>query len=442
MLPSVRLIVATFLFGFVLVFASLRVAVITQIPRDSLPALATPAIAAGTPAQGMSSAGPVVAVPPLASVPAADPRRAEMVPVMFDLNAVIRSTAAAPEAAPVVQDPAPAPARLATLSILPEITALQEMRETTPPAELAKLTILPDIITVQSMPEAAPVSVAFTKLTILPGVAPPEVTAAAPAEVAPSPMTLAALTILPDIAVQSIPPAPPVEPPPATAAEQPTTAPEAKAAQPIAAYAPPERMRTEATGSVEPPTSSSIANASNQMSEPPPVTVWVRLPLAKKPPPTKPVQSKAKTAQAKQRQAALPSAAQPAEPPLPTAEQPAIAPETKPADSVVAYAPAEPAGAEATGTVDPSAFGAPDTNASDQISEAQPVTVWIRLPVPKKPPLAKPAKTKTAQATHRQPPRQPVARDPFNFNFNFGFDHRQRQRQPQSQSQFPGSRTF
>src|SRR5687768_14957309 len=80
MLPSFRLIVATFLIGFLAVFAGLRITAVVRVTPEALPGLTTHAL-------------PSLA----ASARAADAPRFEVaVPVMFDLKAVANVTPVAP----------------------------------------------------------------------------------------------------------------------------------------------------------------------------------------------------------------------------------------------------------------------------------------------------------------------------------------------------------
>jgi hypothetical protein len=254
MLPSVRLMFTTFLVGFVVVFAGLRVATLTRISHDSLPGLATPVVAA--PRAPLASMMPPP--PPIASVPADDPPRVPYtVPVMFNLESVISATAVAPPPAPIEPDMASIPAELAPLPLLPGIA--------------------------QSEPEAKPISV----------------------EVAAVPADLTPRTIRPENALQSVP-AMPVEAPPAVAEPQPTPVVEVKAGEPVRIETPaaaPQPLAseplmaaasdegpatTQVAGLVEPDGLSSPALASmdalTRLAEPPPVTVLIRLPLPKKPP--------------------------------------------------------------------------------------------------------------------------------------------------------------
>jgi hypothetical protein len=140
MLPSFRLIVATFLLGFVAVFAGLRMMATVRISHDSLPGLATQAIAAP-------------------AIRTADGRRLDLgAPAMFDLRSIMSVTATAPIAAhlpPQAEPPAagaPHPAE-AGVQAVPEPAAPDAALAAPEPAgALLPLTILPDIA--QSGPAA------------------------------------------------------------------------------------------------------------------------------------------------------------------------------------------------------------------------------------------------------------------------------------------------
>lgn len=284
MLPSLRLIVATFLCGFLAVFASLRVATFTRLAHDSLPGLATPAVAAPAIVAPMA---PVA--PPIASVAAADPPWIGLVmPVMFDLNSVISTTAVAPEAATVAPDRTPVPTKPAPPAVLPELVLQPAPApEAMPvPAQLAKLTILPEIA-LQSVPEPMPVPAEIAPLTILPEIALQSVPEPEPVLAEPAEMTAVAPALTPpanalEIALRSAPETTPADPPePATIPAEPVP----PAMIPMAAETSTETpAAAEVTGLVEPvaPVSPGM-DALNQNLDQPPVTVMIRLPVAKPP---------------------------------------------------------------------------------------------------------------------------------------------------------------
>jgi hypothetical protein len=336
MLPSVRLIVASFLFGFAVVFAALHVAAVTRIAHDTLPGLATPAVAAPVILAHVAPA--VQAMPPAqpaAAVTEADPPRIDLtVPVLFDLNSLIRAIATAPEAIQPAPDTTPVSAEFALLTLLPEITArpvaeatpihaqlarlsilpgIEPAPEVTPvPAQLAKLTILPGI---EPGPEATPKPAQFAKLTILPEVAwqavsEPRVVSADRTVAAGAP---APLTLLPEMAWQSVKVAAAAPSEPTSTPAKPAPMPDVTATEPVMketviAMAP----ATEITGLIDTgaAAASPAANeALNQFPEVKPITVMIRLPVAKPPLP-------AKTQAAPKNR---PTAARPAAPPNPFA---------------------------------------------------------------------------------------------------------------------------
>jgi hypothetical protein len=137
MLPGYRLVVATFLFGFVLVLAALRVATVTRMAHES-PSKALWPMAAALPAPP--------SMPPVPAITSyqpenAPPQAAFTVPVMFNMDSVISTLAVAPAPASPARDTAPANAALAPLTILAGI-ALPEPKTTQGPVELAPLTVL------------------------------------------------------------------------------------------------------------------------------------------------------------------------------------------------------------------------------------------------------------------------------------------------------------
>jgi hypothetical protein len=252
MLPSFRLIVVTFLFGFVAVFAGLRIAAVARVAHDTVAGLATQATAAPMASLPVVPTAPMT---PIADAPVAEPPSTEFtVPIMFNLDSVISVIASAPAPLPIALDSTPAPAA--------------------PVPELAPLTLLSGIA-LQSE-AAAPVE----------------------ADMTPTPAELAPLTLLPGIALQSPPEAAPDEPPPAVAVELPAK-PEPAAAEPVAAVAPGEPPQAaEITGSVEPTARAApppaAMDAMNQLHDGSPVTVWIRLPVARPPLPPKAVTERPK----------------------------------------------------------------------------------------------------------------------------------------------------
>jgi hypothetical protein len=145
MLPGFRLVVATFLLGFMVVFAGLRLATITHEFPSRLP---MPALAA---ARMM----PTSAAPPIASYAAVDdvPRREFAVPVMFNLDSVISATAAAP----IIAAGTPVPAEFAPSR--PEPTIAQA-GPPAPPNTVAEETIVAETGFTKSEANAAGPAVA------------------------------------------------------------------------------------------------------------------------------------------------------------------------------------------------------------------------------------------------------------------------------------------
>lgn len=274
MLPSFRLVAVTFLFGFVAVFAGLRIAAVTRVAHDTVAGLATQAIAA--PIAPLQAAAPPP-ITPVSAAPVAEPPRFQfIVPVMFNLDSVISITASAPEAVPIA----------------PDITLA--------PAEPAPLTIPPEMA-LRSLPERVPVEPKATPVE-------PKATPVEP-DVTPVPAELTPLVVLPEIALRSEPEAVPVEPPVA-AAETPTThePPEPPVAEPAATGVPagPPPV-AEVTGSAEPAAAAppqAAMDALNQLHDAWPATVWIKLPVAKPP-----LRAKTKTARAKRPRAARQAAA-------------------------------------------------------------------------------------------------------------------------------------
>jgi hypothetical protein len=273
MLPSLRLIAVTFVFGFAAVFAGLRIAAVTLIAQDSTPAVLTPPAAAPIVLAHGLAARPVQA-PVIAPIPTLDPPP-ELVPVMFNLDSVIAATEPAAEVAAVAPEITPPPVKLAPLTILPEI-AWRSVPEATPePAKLPPLTILPEM--------ASRLEIETTSVS---------------AEPVPLPA-------VPEIALQAAP--------------EPLTAPDVNLAQSAPGVPPPvatidaraqRHANVEATGAIDPAVSSASApigvDGSNLAMESPPIVVWVRLPVAKPPPHSEtkgsaktPAKPKARTANAK-----------------------------------------------------------------------------------------------------------------------------------------------
>jgi hypothetical protein len=179
MLTSFRLIVATFLCGFLAVFAGLRITAAVRANHDALPNLATRAI-------------PSLA----ASARAADAPRFEVtVPVMFDIKAVANVTPVVP--IPVRLSPSDDP--LPESAALDQPAAAVEAKPEPPapslaplppddPAVLAPLSILPDI--------PAPSDAVATPATPVEPAATTEISAPAPAAAAPPPVTSEAVTVV------------------------------------------------------------------------------------------------------------------------------------------------------------------------------------------------------------------------------------------------------
>jgi hypothetical protein len=278
MLPSLRLIVATFLFGFVVVFAGLRVAAITRIAHDSLPGLATPAVAASV---VLAHVQPDPVMPPIASAPATPSHIEFIVPVLFDLNSVISATAAMPETAPLAPGVTPVPAELAPLTILPE-TGLQPAPEATrTPTKRAELTILPETAW-QTVSEPPPAPPPLAKRTLL-----PDIELQSGPQALQVPAELAKLTVLPEIVMPSAPATRPAAHPDLTLASRPQPTTGAGAAVPVAA-----EPRTEAPAAaegaltVEPAVAASAPSPSmdSLLADEWRVSVMIRLPVAKPPP--------------------------------------------------------------------------------------------------------------------------------------------------------------
>jgi hypothetical protein len=274
MLPSLRLIAVTFVFGFAAAFAGLRIAAVTLIAQDSPPALLTPPTPAPIVLAHGLAARPVQA-PVIAPIPALDPPPELVVPVMFNLDSVIAATEPVAEVAAVAPEITPPPAKLAPLTILPEI-AWRSVPEATPePAKLPPLTILPEMAS-RSEIETTSLSAEPVPLPAVPEIA---------LQAAPEPLTA------PDVNLAQS--APGVPPPGATI--------DARAQR---------HANVEATGAIDPAASSASAptgvDGSNLVMESPPIAVWVRLPVAKPPPRSEtkdnakaPAKPKARTAHAK-----------------------------------------------------------------------------------------------------------------------------------------------
>ena len=163
MLPSVRIIVATFLFGFLAVFAGLRIATMTRFAHETLPGPSAVAWQARPTSTAQAAAPEMPPAPPIASVPGEDPPHTESTatlaqsmppappiasapsddpppiqfsaPTQFSPGSVgATEFAIAPEPATAAPDVMPVPAELPPLSILPDIAALAAPAEELAPA--------------------------------------------------------------------------------------------------------------------------------------------------------------------------------------------------------------------------------------------------------------------------------------------------------------------
>jgi hypothetical protein len=250
MLPGFRLLVASFLCGFAVVFAGLRLVASLHNAHGALPIMAAhaaTAMPAGA-AQARWTPAPVPVVYDLRFVASAAPQVASPTDRTVPVAATERSAPAlapAPDAVPAAKPEAaaePAPATPAAGAAAPAVAAAAvEQRDNLPPAKLGALAVaavdsqaMADTATTPSPPPPVPAaSAAAPEVEIIPPPAPPTlaapVFASEPRTAAVAPETLTAEPAVPASAVAQPPAAQPAVAKP-SARKPPVAKPEPKQA--------------------------------------------------------------------------------------------------------------------------------------------------------------------------------------------------------------------